>query len=609
MGPLVITFWLTFAVIGIAALWPRSGGGPHLSGARLAGALACFSLVMTAAGSVGILGAVTSVSVLILGTLAAVVGWRRAVRGVRVPRLSGAEWALLATMAVIGAVNFLSCLSPEIRHDAYDYHLNVPNLYTIHGRIHELTWHVFSYMPKYGEMLYALVLPLTNDIATRLIHFGFGVVVLCLTYDLARTGVSRRPALLAVALCATIPLYSYLTTVTYIDLIRATWELAALLILVRWAQAASGSQPADRWKNVLLLGFFSGMMLGTKYVAWLVSWVPIALLALLIGKRRSWPARCVDLTCVTAIALAIVSPWLIYSAAWTGNPVYPLLPSIFGQSAPAAPDAYEFIRGHAPPAESYTPANLPGLVSERLQALSLNGHSLLFVALLAGLLVWVVPSVRRAMLLRSGPLVPLSVFLWVSFLLFLFGTGNHDGRFMITTILLSPVVVILCGPLLAETVLSEVKYDSLRRHAGTVLLLLCLLSWGFHRVGQVQAFEETFRPTLTEAARHRLLDARFPAMPMVRWLERNLEPSDQVYGLGYPCRVPYIAKLKHGYLRAFPDGVPPRLSRDWLDGLHRMGITHIVVQENEAGLDSQAVQDAAKAVHTINGYLCLELNE
>ena len=139
--------------------------------------------------------------------------------------------ALIVLCILVCGVNGWFCLSPEIRHDPFDYHLTVANLYTVSGQIVEIPWHVFTYMPKYGEMLYAFILLLGPNILGKLLHCTAGVGVLLLTFALGQRFSGRAAGLISVFLVVLLPLFSFLTTTCYVDLFVALWALAAVFCL------------------------------------------------------------------------------------------------------------------------------------------------------------------------------------------------------------------------------------------------------------------------------------------------------------------------------------------------------------------------------------------
>ena len=67
------------------------------------------------------------------------------------------DWILIICQIgiwVFVVLCFMTVMTPESRHDPFDYHLMVPTVYLNAGKITEISWHVFSYMPKNTEILY-----------------------------------------------------------------------------------------------------------------------------------------------------------------------------------------------------------------------------------------------------------------------------------------------------------------------------------------------------------------------------------------------------------------------------------------------------------------------
>ncbi|MBI5883211.1 MAG: hypothetical protein HZB91_08910, partial [Elusimicrobia bacterium] len=61
-------------------------------------------------------------------------------------------------LAVAGVLNLLCALAPEIYYDSLNYHLALPNLYLLKGRIVATPHQIFSGLPFGGQMLYGLAL-------------------------------------------------------------------------------------------------------------------------------------------------------------------------------------------------------------------------------------------------------------------------------------------------------------------------------------------------------------------------------------------------------------------------------------------------------------------
>ena len=445
----------------------------------------------------------------------------------------GVQRILLVVSVVICLINAWFCLSPEIRHDPYDYHLTVANLYAVSGGIVEIPWHVFSYMPKYGEMLYAFILLLGPDILGKLLHWSAGVAVILLTAGLGNRIGGRLVGWISAFLAATLPLLSYLSTTCYVDLFVAMWSLAAIACFV-------GKTPHKTRTLPLMTGSrFLGMVMGAKYVAWATVAAPV-----LVGIAAiRWPARGIlstlsGLAVVTITAIIIAYPWLCYNGYWTHNPTYPLLGSLFGRHIPACQDAEAFFRGHAPPAEVLSLTGYWPYLGMRLSRLASEGNDVFFLGTAAALFY----LFRKDRSLRFPSIIVL-----LSSLVFLLATDNHEGRFFFATLM-------LCSVLTAQAsadILSRVSDPSSRRmliRGGWAIGLALIGFWAVQRVNQIQVYDQQLVPKITTEARESLLRDRFPGFGLVLWANENLPQDAVVLGLGYPLERRYISKNKHGYL-------------------------------------------------------------
>lgn len=471
-------------------------------------------------------------------------------------------------LVVVLALCLGTVMTPETRHDPYDYHLSVPTIYLAGGGIAEIPWHVFSYMPKNTEMLYGMALAAGNDSNAKLFHFGFGLLCLLALADIAMLAGGALFPWMAAFLTATLPLFGFIATSAYIDLALAFWELLALLCLLAAVETGARGRSAGRW--LVLSAFFAGFALGTKYVSWLVFFPPYALFAgwalyrLAPGRRWLWIAA------MAAACAVPVAPWLIFNWIWTGNPVYPLLPSIFGFQIPPAREAFAFFRGHAPPAESLGWPEIVPFIGMRLEKLLLDGNALILIGA-AGIALTPLWRKSTAALRPQGWL---HAFIILSSLLFLIGTDNHDGRFFFATIAL---LSIPGGQALTAL---HAHLSERAASGGLVLPVIALALFGnalTYRFSQLDDQRETLFPILSEELREDWLSNHFPYHPIIRWSNENLPENAVVFGMGYPLRRAFIARIKYGYL-PFLDKPPGEYGPDGLIGaLRKNGVTHILV--------------------------------
>ncbi|MBN2328375.1 MAG: glycosyltransferase family 39 protein [Candidatus Omnitrophica bacterium] len=461
-------------------------------------------------------------------------------------------------------------MTPETRHDPYDYHLTIPALYLAHQSIVEIPWHVFSYMPKNCEILYGLALGVGNDSLTKLFHFLFGCLSVLSVASFMKRTADHEASMLAGLLVVTLPVFGFLATLSYIDLGRAFWELSALYML---AHAWHETPDKTRRYSFLLSALFAGMALGTKYVSFLVFFPPYLLLAALTLWKRIVDRRLCLTLFGTLCILAPLSPWLIYNAVWTGNPVYPLLSSLFGMNIPPAQAAYDFIRGHAPQMETFTWPAFPGYILSRINGLLLDGNALFLIGLIA---LATTPWWRRQSIGRSLPAFARRGFVFyivASTILFLAGSDNMDGRFFVSTLMLlaAPVVFFLYA--VSSTIHQTSPWG---RYVIPGFALVLFANSATYRFNQMKALDESPMPILTDSQRDQWLSRRFRYYEATQWANHNLPADATVLGMGYPLRLKFIAKIKYGYIPFLHDLNSETSLEDLAKRLYQNDVLYIV---------------------------------
>ncbi len=460
-------------------------------------------------------------------------------------------------IAVMLAICLLHAMTPETRHDPYDYHLTIPTLYLASGKIVEIPWHVFTYMPKNNEILYGMALGVGNDSLSKAIHFMFGGLCILSIASFIKRIAGHEASMLAGLLIVTLPLFGFLSTSSYIDLGRAFWELSALYML---SQVWDESDLRTRRFSLVLSGWMAGMALGSKYVAFLVFFIPYLLLAFLTFWKRLRPTG-LRLPAFWIASIGIpVAPWLVYNFLWTGNPLYPLLPSIFGLHIPPAAAAYDFIRSHAPQAANLMLSALPGYFLKRINGLLLDGNALVLIGVVAWASVrwWRNQSVGLS--LASSTVRGLLIFTLVSSILFVVGCDNMDGRFFFSTLSLLAIPVTFFLFALSHSIRQTTPWG---RYVIPGFALVLFANAVTYRFNQMNDLQESPLPILSDAQRDRWLRNRFQHYRAAEWANENLPRNAVVLGMGYPLRLPYIAKIKYGYIPFLAD-LPPNAAPEEL---------------------------------------------
>ena len=169
--------------------------------------MGALSYLVLGAGLVGELHLWVGVA---LVALLAGLGWRHVVRlprellaGVRAGRvraataLPGAFLAAMAVLTLFGALAPSNELSGD--YDGLFYHLTLPKLYLLHGRISAQPWLTHSNFPFLLEMLYLLGLMLHGPILAKLFHFACGWLAVLGVYTFGRRFWGPRAGLLGAA--------------------------------------------------------------------------------------------------------------------------------------------------------------------------------------------------------------------------------------------------------------------------------------------------------------------------------------------------------------------------------------------------------------------------
>jgi hypothetical protein len=231
--------------------------------------------------------------------------------------LSSTEKFLFAAcvLSVLSAVP-LALMPPTVR-DELIQHLALPKLYISAGSIREIAHIGFSYLPQNIDLIYLVPLALGSDIAPRLLHLLFAAMTAGLVYSFILPRAGRQYALAGFCIYMTTPLVFNLSRMAYIDHGAAFFSMLSLVAAFRYRD-----EGAMKWLVVSAVAM--GLGLGAKYNV-LISFMLIGLFIAAISYRDKGLSGAVrNSVLFGAVALAVLSPWLIRNYVWTGSPFYPL---------------------------------------------------------------------------------------------------------------------------------------------------------------------------------------------------------------------------------------------------------------------------------------------
>jgi hypothetical protein len=232
-------------------------------------------------------------------------------------------------------------------YDVMLYHLQLPREYVAAGATAPLPHNVYSFFPSNMEMLYTLLVSLTQSTFSTdtvlLSIYPAQVLHACITV-LAAIAVASAP----IACSALARLIAFTLVIgTPWTLIVGSLAYNDNMVLLCGALAVGLALGGQSWRNAILAGILVGLAVGCKMTAGVMIAVPVAALFLL---QRRWT----QLLAVAAMAVLVYLPWAIRAMAFThtaqqwGNPVFPIAANTLGRGSWSQDQVDRWNRGHSP---------------------------------------------------------------------------------------------------------------------------------------------------------------------------------------------------------------------------------------------------------------------
>ena len=332
-------FALAFWIVLLPALWASGslvsyrlrGGTPLFSGfLKLGLGLGVFASFLTFAGTFGWL---KPEAVLCFLGVALMCGWRK---GMGVFKWLNDLWHFLwesedffsriCQISLIGTIIFTAifCFLPEISNDALAIQLYCAKIFAKKTSISPSFYAIDSYRPLLMSVLYSTGLLFQNVAISKLFHWFCGVLLVgALAVRVEESTGNKRLALFSCLMLWLTPTLMNQITTTYID------AGVSLFIFLGYAVLA------DNFGNPKPTNFFFGGVL----IGLAVAIRPLSLGAafpvltmISLGLFRNDVRRQL-IFCGFLFALGVLLTslyWFLRDWIYTGNPVYPLLGSLFG---------------------------------------------------------------------------------------------------------------------------------------------------------------------------------------------------------------------------------------------------------------------------------------
>ena len=255
---------------------------------------------------------------------------------------------------------FLGSMLPSIDYDVLEYHFGGPKEYYQQGYIGFLPHNVYTSFPFLTEMLTLLAMTLKADWyfgaqAGKLILMSFSVFTGLGVFVIARRWFGSNAGWLAATIFLTTPWTYRISIIAYTEGGLSFYLIASLLSLILTIQVLKKMSPVQTspqdsdlmptavndktllWGYTCLTGFLAGSGMACKYPGVLSVVIPLGLALLgfswflLKHNKQLRNSVTLKLAAIFSIGtLLAIGPWLLKNIVETGNPVYPLLYSVFG---------------------------------------------------------------------------------------------------------------------------------------------------------------------------------------------------------------------------------------------------------------------------------------
>jgi hypothetical protein len=236
-------------------------------------------------------------------------------------------------IGVFTLLQVVSGLTPLVFYDLQAYHFLAASQFLASGTLSHVPWNVLTNTPLAIQLTMGMSLAMeSSGHVAKLMFTLLGCLTIAGIYEFVRSA-GLRPALLA-ALCAVaFPEFLLMQTIGAIDL-----AIAAFLIFGGlWMKRAFEEKNCQ---FALLSGLAFGLSVGSRYQSvLLVSWIAIVLAAeaRLYAKSRPISSLIRPLFIAGGLTAVMVAPWLIRNYVHLGNPVFPLMQSVWNNTSEWSP--------------------------------------------------------------------------------------------------------------------------------------------------------------------------------------------------------------------------------------------------------------------------------
>lgn len=254
------------------------------------------------------------------------------------------------TMALFVMAMALGAMLPSVDFDVKEYHIQGPKEWFMNGAIEMLPHNVYTSFPFLTEMFHLLGMELSSDwylgaLAGKLALMTFAPLTGLAVFAAADRLFDRRAAWAAMLIHLSTPWTYRISIIAYAEGGLTFFLMATTLaVIIRVQNQQNDSELAldevaekatpGTGRLTTLTGLLAGSAMACKYPGLLSVVFPAAFVLLLLEWKSQNDApiarRATKALLVFGLACGVtIGPWLLKNLYETGNPVYPLMNSLF----------------------------------------------------------------------------------------------------------------------------------------------------------------------------------------------------------------------------------------------------------------------------------------
>jgi len=228
---------------------------------------------------------------------------------------------LIIPIIIFLLFSLIGSLAPQTGWDPQLYHLPAQKEYIKNHKIVETPF-LIADLPALADMIILLGMILKNDTVSGFIFYLVFLLLVFSIYVYTKKYLGNACSILAVLIFLSVPLIIYCSGTTLTDLFLTLFIFLSVICFYELMLS-------NDFKWLILTSAFAGISFATKITSVLYLIGFFIMLAMFFVYRKDKNGLKKMLLSGVIIA-ALISPWLIKTYAFTGNPVYPLAYNLFG---------------------------------------------------------------------------------------------------------------------------------------------------------------------------------------------------------------------------------------------------------------------------------------